>query len=69
MTAVSEAVAPGQVCEVMADENIDSDVETRDANQASVTINHVWRGQKVAMDRSEASSRRGSCEMAGTGSN
>lgn len=60
-TAVSEAVAPGQVCEVMADENIDSDVDTRDANQASVTINHVWRGQKVAMERSIRSVKSAWC--------
>lgn len=44
MTAVSEAVTPGQVWELMLDENIDS--ETCDANQASVTINHVRRGPK-----------------------
>lgn len=35
MTVVSEAVAPGQVREVMVDENIDSEVETHDAKQAS----------------------------------
>lgn len=49
MTVVSEAVAPGQVWELALDENID--LETRDANQASVSMNQVRRGQKGARER------------------
>lgn len=48
MTAVSEAVAPGQVWELALDEIID--LETRDANQASVSMNQVRRGKKGARE-------------------
>lgn len=50
MSALSGAVAPGHGCAGTLDENIDSEVETREANQALVAINHVWRGQKVAVE-------------------
>lgn len=48
MTAVPEAAAPGQVWELALDENID--LETLDANQASVSMNQVRRGQKGARE-------------------